>query len=88
MTSTLRSFSSISISTSSASGITATVAVDVWIRPCDSVSGTRCTRCVPPSNLKTENAPWPLTAKTVSFTPPASLSLVESVSVLKPRRSA
>ena len=33
---------------------TATVAVDVWIRPCDSVFGTRCTRCVPPSYLNTE----------------------------------
>ena len=33
---------------------TATVAVEVWIRPCDSVSGTRWTRCVPPSYLKTE----------------------------------
>ena len=40
-------------STSSASGSTATVAVEVWMRPCDSVSGTRCTRCVPPSYLKT-----------------------------------
>jgi hypothetical protein len=40
-------------STSSASGSTATVAVDVWMRPWDSVSGTRCTRCVPPSYLKT-----------------------------------
>ena len=45
---------SISTSTSSASGSTATVAVDVWIRPCDSVFGTRCTRCVPPSYLKIE----------------------------------
>ena len=88
MTSILRSFSSISISTSSASGMTATVAVEVWIRPWDSVSGTRCTRCVPPSNLKTEYAPWPFTAKTISFTPPDSFSLVERVSVLKPRRSA
>ena len=43
-----------SMSTSSASGSTATVAVEVWMRPCDSVSGTRCTRCVPPSNLNTE----------------------------------
>ena len=33
---------------------TATVAVDVWIRPCDSVAGTRWTRCVPPSHLNTE----------------------------------
>ena len=88
MTSTRRSFSWISISTSSASGMTATVAVEVWIRPCDSVSGTRCTRCVPPSNLKIENAPWPLTANTASLTPPPSLSLVESVSVLRPSRSA
>ncbi len=88
MTSTRRSFSWISISTSSASGMTATVAVEVWIRPCDSVSGTRCTRCVPPSNLKIENAPWPFTANTDSLTPPASLSLVESVSVLRPKRSA
>ena len=88
MTSTRSSFSWISISTSSASGMTATVAVDVWMRPCDSVSGTRCTRCVPPSNLKMENAPWPFTANTVSFTPPPSLSLVDSVSVFSPIRSA
>ena len=40
-------------STSSASGRTATVAVEVWIRPCDSVAGTRCTRWVPPSCLNT-----------------------------------
>ena len=68
-------------STSSASGITATVAVEVWIRPCDSVAGTRCTRCVPPSHLKTENAPSPFTAKTVSLTPPPSFSLAERSSV-------
>src|SRR5438270_189838 len=61
-----------STSTSSASGITATVAVDVWMRPCDSVVGTRWTRCVPPSHLKTEYAPSPLTANTVSLMPPAS----------------
>src|SRR5262249_1235717 len=53
-TSIFRSFSSTSTSTSSASGMTATVAVDVWMRPCDSVTGTRWTRCVPPSYLKTE----------------------------------
>jgi hypothetical protein len=33
--------------------MTATVAVEVWIRPCDSVSGTRWTRWVPASHLKT-----------------------------------
>ena len=69
-------------STSSASGSTATVAVEVWIRPCDSVSGTRCTRCVPPSYLKTLYAPWPFTAN-VKWPSPTSIG-----SVLKPRCSA
>jgi hypothetical protein len=31
---------------------TTTVAVDVWMRPDDSVAGIRCTRCTPPSNLR------------------------------------
>src|SRR5688572_31412861 len=39
-----RSFSLIWMSTSSASGSTATVAVDVWMRPEASVAGTRWTR--------------------------------------------
>src|SRR5271156_7255872 len=56
-TSIWRSFGSICTSTSSASGNTATVAVDVWMRPWDSVWGTRWTRWVPPSNLNTEYAP-------------------------------
>ena len=38
-----------STSTSSASGSTVTVADDVWMRPWLSVTGTRCTRCGPPS---------------------------------------
>ncbi len=37
--------------TSSASGSTATVTAEVWIRPWVSVSGTRCTRCTPLSNF-------------------------------------
>ena len=44
--------SSRAISTSPASsrtGSTATVQVEVWMRPCDSVRGTRCTRCTPDS---------------------------------------
>ena len=45
--------------------------VEVWMRPWDSVIGTRCTRCVPASHLKTEYAPSPFTAKTHSFVPPA-----------------
>jgi len=50
--------------------MTATVDVEVWIRPCDSVSGTRWTRCVPASHLKIEYAPSPLTAKPTSVKPP------------------
>ena len=38
-------------STSSASGITQTPAALVWMRPWLSVTGTRCTRCTPPSNF-------------------------------------
>ena len=40
-TSIRKSFELILSSTSSASTKTATVTVEVWIRPCDSVSGTR-----------------------------------------------
>ena len=43
-TSKRQSFMSISTATSSTSGMMATVAVEVWILPPDSVSGTRCTR--------------------------------------------
>ena len=46
-----RSFSSMVTSTGSASGITSTPAAEVCTRPCDSVTGTRCTRCTPPSNF-------------------------------------
>jgi hypothetical protein len=77
-----------STSTSSAAGSTATVAVDVWMRPWDSVFGTRCTRCVPPSNLKMEYAPSPLTAKVTSLNPPTSAGEEAITSVEKPRSSA
>ncbi len=40
--------------TSSASGSTATVHAEVWMRPCASVSGTRCTRWPPDSNFSFE----------------------------------
>ena len=49
------------MSTSSASGSTATVAAEVWIRPPLSVAGTRCTRCTPISNFSAANTPAPLT---------------------------
>ena len=42
-----RSLASMAMSTSSASGSTATVAVEVWMRPLASVAGTRCTRWTP-----------------------------------------
>ena len=44
-------------STSSASGATSTPAAEVWIRPCDSVTGTRWTRCTPPSNFSLAHTP-------------------------------
>ncbi len=46
-------------STSSTSGSTATVAVEVWIRPVDSVTGTRWTRWTPDSYLSMPKAPLP-----------------------------
>ena len=53
-TSNLQSFISRWKSISSASGMIATVMVEVWIRPPDSVSGTRCTRCTPLSYFSLE----------------------------------
>ena len=58
-TSMRRSLSSISTSISSASGRTATVAAEVWMRPCVSVCGTRWTRWTPASNLRRANTPLP-----------------------------
>ena len=57
----------ISISTSSASGSTATVAAEVWMRPPASVSGTRWTRCTPDSNFSFENTPRPDTVAMISL---------------------
>ena len=51
-TSMRRSFGSIETSTSSASGITHTPEALVWILPWLSVTGTRWTRCTPPSNFR------------------------------------
>ena len=65
-TSMRRSFSSILMSTSSASGSTATVAAEVWMRPDASVAGTRCTRCTPDSNLRRANTLRPVTVAIAS----------------------
>ena len=67
--------SSISISVSSTSGITTTVAVEVWMRPDDSVAGTRWTRWVPLSNFSREYAPSPAISTIASLTPPMPVSL-------------
>src|SRR5581483_10380982 len=56
-TSTRSSCSLICTSTGSASGTTSTPAADVWIRPCDSVTGTRWTRCTPPSYFSRDQTP-------------------------------
>ena len=75
-------------STSSASGSTATVTVEVWMRPCDSVEGTRCTRCTPRScfiRLKTRS---PEIDATTSFTPPVALPESDKVSNFHFRVSA
>ena len=86
-TSIWRSLSSMATSTSSASGSTSTVADDVWMRPWLSVTGTRCTRCVPPSYLKRGQAPSPCTENVTSLTPPRSLPSTESVSTFSPWRA-
>ena len=91
-TSMRRSFGSISTSTSSASGSTTTPAAEVWMRPCDSVAGTRCTRCTPPSYFSCAQTPWSaLRARTATVTdlmPPRSVGSSSSISVAQPCRSA
>ena len=54
------------------------------MRPCASVSGTRCTRCTPLSNFSREYAPSPSTMKLISLKPPSSVSFAPMRSVLKP----
>ncbi len=61
------SLSWISTSTSSASGRTATVAAEVWMRPWLSVAGTRWTRWTPDSYFRRANTPCPRTAAMISL---------------------
>ena len=65
------------------------------MRPCDSVAGTRWTRCTPPSHFSRDHTPYPpsgtplvLIATATSLTPPRSDSWLSSTSVTQPRRSA
>ena len=67
-TSMRRSFSSIVTSTCSASGSTSTPAALVWTRPWDSVTGTRCTRCTPPSNFSRAYGASPGSGVPLAFT--------------------
>ena len=91
-TSIFRSLSLTCTSTGSASGVTSTPAAEVWMRPCDSVTGTRCTRCTPPSYLSLDQAPVPprpaLTATVASLTPPSPVTVESMISVFQPCRSA
>ena len=61
-----------------------TVAALVWIRPPLSVSGTRCTRWTPLSNLSLANTPVPVTFATISLKPPTSLALMLTGSTFQP----
>src|SRR5918912_1158845 len=85
-TSMRMSLSSILTSTSSASGSTATVAAEVWMRPWLSVAGTRWTRCTPDSQRIAPYAPSPCTLKITSLMPPSEPSEYESTSVRHPWR--
>ena len=57
----------ISTCTSSGSGMTATVAAEVWMRPCVSVLGTRWTRWPPLSYLRCWKASSPVMLKMISL---------------------
>ena len=83
-----RSLGLISTSTSWASGSTATVAVLVWMRPEDSVTGTRCTRCTPDSNFSFWNTFLPWIRITLSFRPPSSVLPSSTISTFQPWLSA
>jgi hypothetical protein len=82
------SVAGMSISTASASGRTATVAAEVWMRPPDSVSGTRCTRCTPLSYLRRAKTPSPAIRAVTSLMPPSSVSCRSMISTCQPFASA
>ena len=67
-TSMRRSLSSICTSTGSASGSTSTPAALVCTRPWLSVTGTRWTRCTPPSNLSRAYGASPGSGVPLAFT--------------------
>ena len=81
-----RSFGSIATSTASASGSTATVAAEVWMRPPDSVSGTRWTRCTPLSNFSRAKTPRPRSGRRPRAMPPSSVACSSTTSKRQPLR--
>src|SRR5690625_3692900 len=82
-------------SASSASGRTSTPTAEVWMRPADSVTGTRCTRWTPASCLRWAQTPsaagvpdGEVMATVASRSPPSSDSAEDSISTFQPRASA
>ena len=83
-----RSLASILTSTSSASGSTATVTAEVWMRPAASVAGTRCTRWTPLSKRSFEYTRSPSTMAITSLMPPWPARVMETTSIFQRCRSA
>src|SRR4026207_2167619 len=79
------SFPSTFTSPSSASGSTATVTVEVWMRPLDSVAGTRWTRCTPRSNLSPLHAPRPRRRSPAAVRPTLELQPAPGPAALQQR---
>ena len=79
-----RSAGLISTSTASTSGRMATVAAEVWILPCASVSGTRCTRCTPLSYFMVPYTSSPIMENVTSFVPPIPVSFRSRISTFHP----
>ena len=78
------SFGSIWISTSSASGIIATVTVEVWTLPLDSVSGILWTLWTHDSNFIREYTAFPAIFTITNFTHQISESCSSTISGFQP----
>ena len=63
-------------------------AAEVWMRPPLSVTGTRCTRWTPLSNLSLAKTPLPDTLATISLKPPMSEAFSEIGSMRQPCSAA
>ena len=76
------------IHTSSATVTVLPEAEEVWMRPWLSVTGTRCTRCGPPSFFMCDQAVSPFSVKITWSKPPRSLSDDSITSSFQPCRLA